>query len=102
MANVSILDSSETTMEIIEIVPRTNSCSFATGRDDSAIFMIIYHHMMKLDILLFGSQWNKNAYQNAGHAPIDLFALEKYRWADNNLKAGNLSQAWSITESRQY
>ena len=61
MANVSRLDSSETTMEMIEIVPRTNSCSFATGRDDSAIFMIIYNHMMKLDILLFGSQWNKNA-----------------------------------------
>ena len=56
MVNVSRLDSSETTMEIIEIVPRTNSCSFATGQDDSAIFMIIYHQMMRLDILLFGSQ----------------------------------------------
>ena len=77
MANVSRLDSSETTMEMIEIVPRTNSCSFATGRDDSAIFMIIYNHMMKLDILLFGSQWNKNAYQNAGHTPIDLFRFRK-------------------------
>ena len=56
MANVSRLDSSETTMEMIEIVPRTNSCSFATGRDDSAIFMIIYNHMMKLDILLFSTE----------------------------------------------
>ena len=56
MENVSRLDSSETTMEMIEIVPRTNSFSFATGRDDSAIFMIIYHHMMKLEILLSGCQ----------------------------------------------
>ena len=30
------------------------------------------------------------------------FALEEYRWVDNNLNDGNrsiLSQAWSITES---
>ena len=32
------------------------------------------------------------------------FALEEYRWVDNNLNEGNrsiLSQAWSITESLQ-
>ena len=55
---------------------------------------------MKLDILLYRSQWNRNAYQYAGHAN-----LEKYRWAENNLEEGNesiLSQAWSITESLQY
>ena len=32
------------------------------------------------------------------------FALEEYRWVDNNLNEGNrsiLSQAWGITESLQ-
>ena len=55
-------------MQMVEIVPRINSCLFATERDDSAIFMIIYHHMMRLDILLS---------QYAGHTLIDLFRFRK-------------------------
>ena len=63
-------------MPMIEIVARINVCLFATEWDDSTMFMIIYHHMMKLDILLSGSETEIHI-STPEHTLIDLFHLRK-------------------------